>query len=81
MCLLANGDGTEQLEGGLDILSSQEGRPWEDRPISLTESMRKLFERVLLKGLCEHLEPLDLFQGGFRAKRSTLEQVAALHEI
>ena len=42
--------------------------------------MRKLFERVLLKGLCEHLEPLDICQGGFRAKRSTLEQVAALHE-
>ena len=43
--------------------------------------MRKLFERVLLKGLCEHLEPLDICQGGFGAKRSTLEQVAALHEI
>ena len=56
LCLLADGDGTEQLEGGLDIASSQEGRPLEDRPISLTESMRKLFERVLLKGLCEHLE-------------------------
>ena len=53
----------------------------EEQPISLTEWMRKLFERVLLKGLCEHLEPLDICQGGFRAKRSTLEQVAALHEI
>ena len=50
------------------------------RPISLTESLRKLYERVLLKGLCEHLEPLDICQGGFRAQRSTLEQVAALHE-
>lgn len=50
------------------------------RPISLTESMRKLFERVLLKGLCTYIEPLDICQGGFRSNRGTLEQIAALHE-
>lgn len=50
------------------------------RPISLTESMRKLYERVLLGGMLAYIEPLDICQGGFRHDRSTLEQVAALHE-
>jgi hypothetical protein len=50
------------------------------RPISLTESMRKLFERCMLRGLTARLEPLDISQGGFREGRSTLDQIAALDE-
>ena len=50
------------------------------RPISLTETLRKLFERCLLPYLTDLLEPLDISQGGFRSKRSTIDQIASLHE-
>ena len=36
------------------------------RPISLTEVMRKLFERCILDELIDKIEPLDVAQGGFR---------------
>ena len=50
------------------------------RPISLTENLRKAFERVLYPSLVEVAEPLDIRQGGFRRMRGTLEQVACLHD-
>jgi hypothetical protein len=50
------------------------------RPISLTETLRKAFERSLLPALTDSLEPLSIYQGGFRKKRSTIDQVACLHD-
>jgi hypothetical protein len=50
------------------------------RPISLTETLRKLYEKCIQPVLRERLEPLDISQGGFRSKRSTLDQIASLHE-
>ena len=51
------------------------------RPISLTETLRKLYEKCLQPALTRILEPiLDISQGGFREKRSTVDQVASLHE-
>jgi hypothetical protein len=50
------------------------------RPISLTEVGRKLFEAMLLPYLTSLVEPLSVEQGGFRAKRGTMDQVAALQE-
>ena len=51
------------------------------RPISLLEVTRKLFETCILKGLLLHrIEPLSPAQGGFRQHRSTIDQVACLHE-
>lgn len=53
----------------------------EHRPISLTEVPRKIFEKVVMKQLLEVVEPLDVSQGGFRARRSVLDQVMSLNEI
>ena len=50
------------------------------RPISLTENLRKAFERVLYPHLVEVAEPLNIRQGGFRRMRGTIEQVACLHD-
>ena len=50
------------------------------RPISLTEVMRKLFESLILPCLTDLVEPLSVEQGGFRAKRGTLDQLATLQE-
>lgn len=50
------------------------------RPISLTETLRKLYERTILGELGKLVEPLDICQGGFRANRSTLDQIASLDE-
>jgi hypothetical protein len=50
------------------------------RPISLTEVMRKLFERGMMRILRRYLEPLSLYQGGFRFRRGTIDQVAYLDE-
>mgnify|MGYP002777274952 CR=1 FL=1 len=52
-----------------------------NRPISLTENLRKLFERLILKAMTLLVEPLDIAQGGFRERRSTLEQCASLNEM
>ena len=52
-----------------------------NRPISLAENMHKLFERCILSELTYVVEPLDIAQGGFRMKRSTIDQVASLHEL
>lgn len=52
----------------------------DHRPISLTEHLRKLFEKTILHEVIRYIEPLGREQGGFRARRSTLDQAAALHE-
>lgn len=50
------------------------------RPISLTEVVRRLFERIILPVVTSFIEPLSVEQGGFRAHRGTLDQVATLQE-
>src|SRR5580698_2192194 len=50
-------------------------------PISLTSSLRKTLEIVLMPHVLEYLEPLAVEQGGFRPQRSTLDQVYALQHI
>lgn len=50
------------------------------RPISLTESLRKVFERCLQPLINAYLEPLCKTQNGFRNKRSTIDHVAFLQE-
>lgn len=51
-----------------------------NRPISLTEILRKTFEGILLPWITRSIEPLSVEQGGFRAKRGTLDQIATLQE-
>ena len=50
------------------------------RPISLTETGRKLYELCLLKHL-QPLSPLSREQGGFRTARSTIDQVDSLDKL
>jgi hypothetical protein len=50
------------------------------RPISLTEILRKIFERCILGQIVGKIEPLDLAQGGFRRHRGTIEVIAAYNE-
>ena len=52
------------------------------RPIALTCTGRRLYERVLLPELVHlAIATLDDTQAGFRPSRSTLDQVMVLHEI
>ena len=51
------------------------------RPIALTCTMRRIYERIILIELEEYIERLEDSQGGFRKHRSTLHQVMCLHEI
>lgn len=44
------------------------------RPISLTNTFRKLYERCLKFCLLAHMPSLDVAQGGFRASRSGISQ-------
>ncbi|KAK4520598.1 Pyrimidine nucleotide transporter, mitochondrial [Mucor velutinosus] len=44
------------------------------RPISLTNTFRKLYERCLKFCLLTHMPSLDVAQGGFRAARSGISQ-------
>ena len=53
----------------------------DHRPISLTEILRKLFERLLLPYVNGYIEPkMDIAQGGFRSNRGTIESIASLNE-
>lgn len=52
----------------------------DHRPISLTEVIRKVFERSILPTLVRYVEPLDIAQGGFRSERGTQEQIAGLND-
>jgi hypothetical protein len=54
------------------------------RPITLTSSVSKLFELLLLKRLTGYSDEFGLLaeeQAGFRKGRCTLEQIFTLHEI
>ena len=50
------------------------------RPISLTETTRKLYELSFLAYL-QQIVPLSREQGGFRASRSTIDQIEALDTL
>ena len=51
------------------------------RPIALTCVCRRLYERLVLQSLDPFMDKLSDYQGGFRPRRSTLDQVFCLHEI
>ncbi len=52
------------------------------RPIVVLDTMRRVFENALLRDLLlDIVEPLNICQGGFRAKRGTIDQVASLNEL
>jgi hypothetical protein len=51
------------------------------RPISLTITARRLYERIIKRELIDAERMLANTQGGFRSKRSTLQQVYAWSEI
>ena len=50
------------------------------RPISLTCTGRRLYERVLLKDISRFASKLSDLQGGFRPHRGTAHQALTLHE-
>ena len=57
--------------------------PANYRPVSLTNHLTKLFERVLRKAIVLHLEANDLMnstQHGFRAGRSTISQLLCYYD-
>ena len=57
--------------------------PANYRPVSLTNHLTKIFERVLRKALVAHLETNDLMnptQHGFRAGRSTISQLLRYYD-
>jgi hypothetical protein len=51
------------------------------RPIALTCVVRRLYERVVRRDLSEEIKMLHPCQGGFRARRSTMDQCFLLDEI
>lgn len=51
------------------------------RPIALTCVARRLYERVILHDMSHHQTQLHDFQGGFRARRSTIDTAFVLDEI
>ena len=51
------------------------------RPISLTCVIRRIYEKRLMLELGPQLRQLSDFQGGFRPKRSTLDQIFYLEEV
>ena len=50
------------------------------RPISLTESLRKVFEHLLLGHLKWKAGPMHFAQGGFRSFHSCNDMIVSLHE-
>ena len=52
----------------------------DHRPVSLTEVLRKVFERCILASLIESIGHAHFAQGGFEARKGTIDQVAALNE-
>ena len=55
--------------------------PGNFRPISLTSILRKLLEMILQRSVKHYSPPLDVAQGGFRTKRSALDQALCLHDL
>jgi hypothetical protein len=53
----------------------------DHRPISLTDTVRRIFERTILSAVSDEIGPLSVEQGGFRLGRSTLDQCAALQQV
>jgi len=51
------------------------------RPISLTSILRKAMEYCLAPLLSLHSPAIDLAQGGFRPRRSAMDQALCLHEM
>ena len=51
------------------------------RPISLTESFRKLFEHCILRWLQSHCAPVHFAQGGFRSHHCVNDMVLSLHQV
>ena len=53
------------------------------RPISLTQTIRKIFERVVLEISIDNNNKFDLFpeQGGFRKNRGTYDQIYTLNSF
>lgn len=51
------------------------------RPISLTESFRKLFEHCVLRWLQSHCQPVHFAQGGFRSHHCVNDMVLSLHQV
>lgn len=51
------------------------------RPISLTESFRKLYEHSLRKYILRSFEPNHFTQGGFRSHHCVNDMVIALHQV
>ena len=51
------------------------------RPISLTESLRKLFEHCLMSYLKTFIEPMAMTQGGFRCAHNTNDMILCLNEV
>ena len=56
-------------------------QPSNYRPISLTSVLRKLLEMCLANMLHTFSPPIDQAQGGFRPRRSPLDQVVCLHDM
>ena len=50
------------------------------RPISLTESFRKIFEHCLVRSLTISAGPMHFSQGGFRSDHCCSDMIATLHE-
>lgn len=55
--------------------------PGNYRPISLTSIIRKLLEMVIQSALKRYSPKLDVAQGGFRTRRSALDQALCLHDL
>ncbi len=63
--------------------SDDKSDPANYRPVSLTNHLTKIFERVLRKHLVDHLESQDLMnptQHGFRDRRSTITQLLSYYD-
>ena len=51
------------------------------RPISLTESFRKIFEHCLVRYLTVIAGPMHFSQGGFRSDHCCSDMISTLHEV
>jgi len=51
------------------------------RPISLTESLRKIFEHCIVRYLTVAAGPMHFSQGGFRSDHCCSDMIATLHEV